>query len=470
LILYDLLIGSVITAAFVPVFVQLTRDETHLWRIVGSILTLALLALSGIAVLLAVFAEPLIAVLAGGFREEQRELSVALMRVALVSVVFQGLAGVLTSVLYAQGRFVLPAFAVATFNLGVIAGMVLFAEAMGVGALVLGLILGALAQMLLQAAGLRSFWRVYRPSIHLSDPATRRVLALYGPVAAGMLVTVAGYFIDRNLASRLPDGHMTAMQAATTLIQFPIGLVGIAASYAVLPTLSRFGKGIEENLAEYRATLVFGLKLILLLMLPALAGLLALAEPVVRLMFQRGAFTPDDAAVTATIFLAYAPQLPFTAIDNLLIVAFYARQNTRTPVLVGVVATARYLVVALALLEPLGAVGLALADATKNTAHGLILLALLQRALPGLGLGAAMGPFLARVIPAAGTMGLLVWLAWSQAMGPYLPLLVGVPLEVLLGAVVYGVLLRVLGVPEAATALALATRRLRGSSTRETGT
>ncbi len=446
-ILYDLLVGTVSTAAFVPVFVQYARDERQLWRLVGAIFSLAGLAFVTLAVVLGVFAEPLLNVIGQGFSsEEQRQLAISLMRIALVSVIFQGLAGVLTSALYAQNRFVLPAFSTAAYNVGIIVGVVLLAKTLGYTALPVGLIIGALAQFLLQASGLRRFWRAYRPHIDLSDPAVRRILKLAGTVAAGLVVTAVGSLIDRNLALRLPPGNLTSMDYATRVIQFPLGIVGLAVSYAILPTLSRLNPGGGGSLGEYRDALVFGIKLVLLLMLPALAIIAALSQPLVALIFERNAFTPADTQRTAAIFLFYAPQLPFTAVDYLLINAFYARQNARTPVIVGVVCVFIYLAVALSTIATLGARGLALANAIQNSSHALILLVLLRRSLPGLRLGAAMWPFLVRVVPTAGAVALALFLAWPTLS--HLGGLPGLLVAMLLAMVVYAAALWVVGVEE----------------------
>lgn len=458
-ILYDLLVGTVNTAAFVPVFVQHVNDPRQFWRLVGAILSLTGLAFVALAVALALLADPLIGIIGSGFQsEEQRRLAADLMRIALVSVVFQGLAGVLTSALYAQNRFTLPAFATATYNAGIIVAILVLARPLGPPALAVGLVVGALAQFLLQASGLRPFWRAYRPRIELADPAVRRILALAGTVAAGLVVTAVGQFIDRNLASHLPEGSVTSMEFATRLIQFPLGIVGLAVSYAVLPTLSRFATS-EADLSEYRAALVFGLKLVLLLMLLALAVLAALAQPLVALVFEHGRFGSADTARTAAILLAYAPELPLTAVDYLLINAFYARQNARTPVLVGVVSVGIYLPVALGTIGSLGAVGLALADAAKNSGHALILLVLLSRALPDLRLGAALLPFLARVVPAAAIVGLVLLVVWPglSVLGGLLGLIVALGLAM----AVYAVLLHLLGVSEARAALAVVRQRTR---------
>src|SRR6185295_3185121 len=204
------------------------------------------------------------------------------------------------------------------YNAGIIVGILLLAQSVGVLALAFGLIIGALAQFLVQAFGLREFWRVYRPHLDLGDPAVRRILTLGATVAAGLLVTIAGQLIDRTLASSLTAGSITLMEFATRVIQVPLGIVGLAVSYAVLPTLARFSTGPESNLAAYRDALLFGLKLVLLLMLPIFAIVAALAQPLMALLFERGAFVAADTTRTAAIFLAYSPMLPLTAVDYLL--------------------------------------------------------------------------------------------------------------------------------------------------------
>jgi putative peptidoglycan lipid II flippase len=452
--LYDLLVGTVSTAAFVPVFVQHARDERQFWRLVGAIFSLAGLAFVVLSVVLAVFAEPLFSVIGQGFSSaDERALSINLMRIALISVVFQGLAGVLTSALYAQNRFALPAFATTAYNLGIIVGVLLLAQPLGYRALPIGLVLGALAQFGLQASGLRAFWRVYRPRIDLADPAVRRILTLAATVAAGMVVTVVGNLIDVNLALRLTEGNYTSMQYATRIIQFPLGIVGLAVSFAILPTLSRLNPGGGGTLAEYREALVFGIKLVLLLMLPTLAIIAALYQPIVAVAFERNAFQPDDTARTASIFLFYAPQLPFTAVDYLLINAFYARQNAKTPVVVGVVCVFIYLVVALSTIGMLGARGLALANAVQNSSHALILLWLLSRALPGLRLSNALLPFLARVLPAAALTCAVLLIAWPTLS--HLGGLLGLVVAGALATVVYAGALVILGVSEITAAVNL---------------
>src|SRR5260370_6762541 len=138
-ILYDLLVGTVNTAAFVPVFVQHARDERQLWRLVGAVLSLATLAFVVLAGVLALLADPLVGIIGSRFAtDEQRVLAAMLMRIALISVVFQGMAGVLTSSLYAQNRFAPPAFATATYNVRIIPRVLVLAQPLGYSPLPVG--------------------------------------------------------------------------------------------------------------------------------------------------------------------------------------------------------------------------------------------------------------------------------------------------------------------------------------------
>ncbi|NTV64115.1 MAG: oligosaccharide flippase family protein, partial [Oscillochloris sp.] len=304
----------------------------------------------------------------------------------------------------------------ATFNAGMILGIMLLHERMGVNSLAAGVVIGALGQAVIQLPGLRG--ARLRPQFSLDHPAVRRILRLYAPVALGIGFSIVGTLIDRWLASGLPAAPIT-MRYATTLIQFPLGLVASAVSLAVLPTLSRQSAVGDEQ--AFRSTLGMGLKVVLLLILPASAGLLALAGPITRLLFERGAFGSSDSAVTATALLLYLPGLPAAAIDQVLIFAFYSRKNTLTPNLIQGVAIGFYLLVALPLLalSRLGFLALVLGNSAQWTGHALLAAWLLHRAVPmggqRLGEAAAKG-LLASLIMAAAVAGSAAVLGGTPAI------------------------------------------------------
>jgi putative peptidoglycan lipid II flippase len=335
----------------------------------------------------------------------------------------------------------------------------LFASSLGSTALVLGVLLGAFLQLVLQVPGLRRSRMTF--SISLRHPALLRILRLYAPVAVGLVVAQVGVAIDRNLASRTGEDSLAVMRFATTLVQFPLGLAVTATSFAVLPTLSRFaGAGTPDSpdptgsLESFKSTLVIGLKLVLLVIIPATVGLAILREPIIRLLFERGAFGAYGTERTSLAFLYYAPELPFVAVDQILIFAFYARKNTITPMLVGVVGVFVYVVVGLSLMGPMGMPGLVLANTVQNSLHGVVLFVLIQR-LVGSMRGYGLEATVSKSCIAAATMAVAYLGAdpvlhnlftWNTIGG-----LVGYVVAAMsLSAVVYVALLHVLRVEETA--------------------
>ncbi len=406
--IYDLLINGAISAALVPIFSEYAEgDEREFWRIVSSVVNIALLALALIIGVMIWQAPLVVRLLVQQTRPELHPQTVLLVRMMLPAVLFMGLSGLMTAVLYARRTFLLPAFAVATFNAGIILGAIFFHNQLYLASLAIGMLIGALGQVLLQLPGMRDLH--YRPHLNLHHPAVRRILKLYAPVAMGISFSIVGTLIDRWLASGFEQA-LTTMMYATTLIQFPLGLVAAAISMAVLPTLSRMDAAAEEE--SFRRTLGMGLKVVLLLVLPATAGLAALNQPITTLLLERGAFDARDTAATSTALFFYLPSLPAAAIDQLLIFAFYARKNTLTPNLVQGVAILFYLATATLLLSltELGFLALVVGNSVQWIGHMLVMLLLLRRtvSLQGLRLGEAFG----KALLASVLMGLAVlWLS-----------------------------------------------------------
>lgn len=378
LTLYDFLVGGLVTAALVPVLSEYADRKAEFWRLAGMVLSVMTVLLALAVLLLELLAEPLFTLLGAGYEPNLRAAGVDLVRLSLPAVFFLGMAGVLSSILYSRKQFVLPSFTTAAFNLAIIVCAILLAPFLGITSVVVGLVVGAALQVLLQLTGLGR--GVVRFSFDFSHPALRQIVRLYVPVLGGLSVMLVGVAIDRNLASHTGDQSLAWMQAATYLVQLPLGLVTTAISFAILPTLSR---AVEPS--EFRHTLAFGLKLVLILILPCIVALYVLAGPVVTLVYEHGAFTARDTVQTSQSLQLYLLGTAFAAIDMPLVFAFYARKNTLLPNLVAVAALAIYLAVALTLVGPLGYQALVLANSAQLTGHALIMLALAQSRLGGLG-------------------------------------------------------------------------------------
>jgi putative peptidoglycan lipid II flippase len=408
--LYDLIVGGLVSAALVPIFSELAeRDDGQLGHVAGTVFTIATLLMAFAAGVVWLFA-PLLGLL---YAAPSRDLIVELIRWMLPAVVFMGLGGLITGLLQARRKFLLPAFSTTVFNLGIIVGAVVLSGVLGVRSLAVGMLLGGIGQVVLQAPGMRGVG--LRPNLDLGNPHVRRLGRLYLPVIVGIGFSVIGTQIDSVLVSGLAGGAAAAIQRyATTLIQLALGIVATAISLAALPTLAR--QGIDDgDLGAYRRTLALSIKALLLLLLPMTALLAALAYPVCSLLFGWGE-GGNSTALIATGLLVYLPSLIAAGIDQPLIMAFYARRNTLLPNLVQGIAIAAYTVVALLTVGSLGVYGLILGNVVQWWVHALVMLYFAHTRLDALR-DQRLGEAAWKGLLASGTAGLISFGAYQVTGG-----------------------------------------------------
>lgn len=461
--LYDLLIAGHINSAIIPVLSEVdTRDgRAELWRLVSLLLTMITALLALIVLLLFALAPQIVGLVGGGYSAPTLDLAAALLKLTAPALIALGMFSIISGALYALQSFTLPALAGVVFN-GAIVLVTLFltpapqvmaaVTANGVvwtvarppyaiEAAAAGWLIGSVAQLLLLLPGLRG--AKLRPNFNWRHPALRQIIRLYTPVMFVLIIdTLVVRTFSYNLASQTIVGALGYMNWATTLIQFPQGLVAAAISIAILPTLSqqsvlialetdlpgddsaaglrgegRFAE--SQNAQSFKDTLGLGLRLAITLIMPATVGLFVLAVPIVALLFQRGAFGPVDTEITATALRLYLIGLPFAAVDLLLVYAFYARQDTLTPAIIGLISFGVYMVAAIALLPSLGLFSLMVADSLKHITHALIAAVVLGRRIGGYG-HQHIGMTLLKTglaVTAMGAVALLLDALLEQAIG-----------------------------------------------------
>jgi putative peptidoglycan lipid II flippase len=428
--LYDLLIGGHVNSALVPVLSEVAARENRraLWQLVSVLCSLVAVVLAVIVLALVVFAPQIVQLVGGGFDAPTLALATRLLQLTAPALLFLGLFAVLSGTLYALREFTWPAFAVTVFNASIVVIALLFAPpvgiipaltvtgvtwevarpAAGIVAVTLGWLVGSVAQLILQMPGLRGA----RLSLTLrwNHPALKQIALLYAPVMASLVMdTLVIRTFSYNLASQTGEGSIGYMTWATTLIQFPQGLVATAISIAILPTLSRQSALLtEEGQQAFKDTLGLGLRLATTLILPASIGLFTLATPIVMLLFQHGAFNAHDTAMTVTALRLYLIGLPFAALDLLLVYAFYARQDTLTPALTGVLSLGVYMAVTILLFPRAGLFSLMIADSVKFVVHALVSAGLLRRRMGGFG-DQRLLLTIGKGLLAAGAMGIAAW-------------------------------------------------------------
>lgn len=432
----DLLVGSSVSGALIPTFVDRSAlDQREELRRIYSTVANIVLILMAFAVAALFFLAPTLAAIYWPTDPTSAQLTATLIRIAAFALVGLGLYAVSSALLYALRDVVYPAFAPGVQHVGVILGgvaaLLLVATQLhlplgdafsrnataaitqlhlqGAQGLAVGLAVGSLAEFLILLPALARARVVWRPALDLRHPAVRQILRLYAPIAAGLLLNLGQQNVELLLIGRMPGGsgpNITALQSATTLVQFPVGLVSAALSFAVLPPLT--AAATRGDTADFKRTLVLGFRLGLLLMAPAMVGLIALDTPIVALLFQHGTCQHGCTVRNSLALQNYAYQLPFLALQQILIAAFYARKNTVAPVVVAILSLGFWAAVAVPFAPTIGLPAIALANSALNSGQAIVLFVLLTVTIGDLGLR-GLGGGLARIGLAAAAMWGVCW-------------------------------------------------------------
>ncbi|WP_455377980.1 murein biosynthesis integral membrane protein MurJ [Petrachloros mirabilis] len=385
-LLRELFAEGSMSSAFIPVFTEYhtLKSKREAWELASAAFT-TLLTIVTMVTLIGIFAAPwLVHALAPGFHEspEKLALTTLLTRVMFPYLLFISLAAVAMGVLNSVRAFAASAYAALFLNIFII-GCALFLSPLleePIIGVAIGVVAGGAAQFAMQLPSLKLRGLLFGFRFEPGHPGVRRIGQLMLPSLLGMSVTQINLTVSTILASFIV-GAPTYLFYGMRLIQFPLGIFGVALAMAILPTLS--AQAARGAMGELRKTLGFGLQMIVFIMLPAMLGLIFLRQPIVHLFFEHGSFTARDTAETATAVLCYAVGLWAFGGVRIIVAAFYSLQDTKTPAISAAIAVAVNIVLSLLLMSPLGASGLALATAFAAMVNGGILVAVLNRRLGG---------------------------------------------------------------------------------------
>lgn len=425
-LLRDLFAEGAMSAAFVPTFTRRLAHEGRAaaWRL-GTQLLNALAVVTGALVLAGIlFAEPLARALAGSYAAVpgKLELTAQLTRLVLPILTLVAVAAAMMGMLNSLNRFFVPALSPAMYNVGIIAGSALLVPLMpGLGldpivAVAAGALLGAVGQVALQVPALYREGFRYRPLLDPRDPGLRAILRLMGPgTLAGAAVQI-NLLVNLVLATGQGTGAVSWLGYAFRVMYLPIGLFGVSIASAALPVVSRHAA--RDDTEAIRDTVSQALRLMLIVNVPALVGLIVLADPIVALIFERGSFTAADTAATAAALRWYALGLTGYSAVRIAVHCFYALGSSRVPTAVSIGAVALNVGLNLALVRVMGYRGLALGASIAALANAVTLLALLRRRLRGLDLPRVL-LVLARIAAASAAMGAAAWWLHGRLAAPW---------------------------------------------------
>lgn len=388
--LYLVVAGGALASAFIPVFTGLlTRGkQKDAWQLASQVANVILIIMAVLAIATAILAHPIVTqLLAPKMPSEGQALTAELLRTMLLSTVIFSVSGLLMGVLNAQQHFLLPAIAPVLYNVGIIGGALFLTRRFGIHGVAIGVVAGAALHLVIQLPGLRGRGAQYSAQLGLRNPALQRVARLMGPRILGLAVTRVNFWVNTNLASAF-EGAVSALDYAMRIMLLPLGVVAQAVGIAAFPTFAELAA--ENKLKDVRRTLASTLRGVLFLALPATGGLLMLREPIVRLLFEKGEFTAQSTVSVAWALAFYALGLAGHAGLEIIVRAFYALHDTKTPVVVGSGAMALNVVLSIALSRLFDEIGwmphggLALANSLATVLEASWLLWLMRRRLGGI--------------------------------------------------------------------------------------
>jgi putative peptidoglycan lipid II flippase len=422
-ILRRLLAEGALSTAMIPVFTRYAArpDRGEFRRMLRAVLGVAMITLTVTTALGILGAPWILAAIAPGFMSDpaQARLAVMLTQVMFPFLLLIGLAAIATAVLNTQGRFFAGAVGPAVLNVGMIVAVVALAARIEppILTLAIGVLAGGLGQILVQLPSLAAGGLLVGPSNELRHPAIGPIVKMLVPAIVGLAAVQVMVFVNTLLASLLPLGSISYLYYADRVMEFPLGVFGIALASASLPVMSR--QAMARDHRGLGDTLGFALRLALFVSVPATVGLIVLRTPIVRVLFERGRFGPAETAATADALAWYAVGLVGFAGARIAAQAFYALGEAATAVKWGSVAVAVNVVAALALMQPLGHAGLAAASSIGAYVNLLALLVAARGRLGALGgraLARSANRTLLASLPLAGVCGvaLAAWPARSS--------------------------------------------------------
>ena len=466
----DLFAEGAMSAAFVPAFTRHVALEGKgaAWQLGNNVIT-ALAIVTGLMVAIGmIFAGPLAAAFAGDYAlvPGKLELTIQLTRMMLPFLTLAAIAAAMMGMLNSLHHYFVPALSPATFNVATIVAAVALPPALAaaglppITAIAIGALAGGVTQILVQWRALHAEGFRYRPVIDWRDPGLRRILVLMGPGTIGLAATQVNLFVNTLLATGEGTGAASWLTYAFRLMYLPIGLFGVSIATVVLPAAARHVA--LQDPAALRRTVSRGLGLMLALNVPATIGLIVLAVPIVRVLFEHGRFLPSDTEAVASALRLYAIGLVGYSAARIASPVFYALGRNRVPVLVSIAAVAVNIAASVVLVRMLGFRGLALGTSVAALVHGVALVVLLRDALDGLGLAAT----LVKSTAASGAMAAAAlmthaWMTRTIQDPNTLAQAIALALAIAAGLVVLAITARIVRIPEFDEAVSRARARAR---------
>lgn len=463
--MYDLLVGGVLSSAFIPVFTSYlaTEKEEEGWKIASTMINLIFAVMAVCVALGMIFAVPLTKAVAYNFSGETLALSVQLTRIMFPAFTVLALNGLMMGILNSYKHFAAPAVGAIVYNLCIIlVGLALY-KRYGIVAFAVGVVAGHLANFVVQFPVLIKKGFKYRLTFDLNHPGVRKMFVLMLPAMLGLAANRINLIVNQNFASGIDEGSITALRLASRLMWLPLGVFAGSIAVAVFPTLT--SQAARKEMNDFKQTLSMGIRSIFLITIPASVGLAVLSVPIVRLLFERGAFSSGATRVTAYALIFYCIGLFAQSAVWVVTRAYYAMQDTLRPLLTAVTTIVINIAFNFLLRPYLAERGLALAYSLTGIYNLIVLMYVLRKKVGGFDVRKIIRSFVLVTVSSA-LMGIVTY-AVSYYIGLHLDMglrinqIIQVGISIFVGLVVFAGAVVMCRLEETELVMGMVKRKLR---------
>lgn len=452
LLFFDVVIGGVISAAFIPVFNEYLEKSTkaRAMEFANRFINVILLITGLMCAFGIVFAPQLMELITPGLAPDTKALAIQLSNILFPMIIFTGLAFSFVGILQSFGEFNIPAIISLVSNGAMILYLVIFKDKFGVTGLSVAMLVGWGLQAAVQIPSLIKFQYRYRLDFNFKDEGLKKTALLALPLLISTWVQPIGSLVNMRFASSLGEGSMSALEYANRLYTIMVGIFSFVVTNLVFPSLAR--ANAADNADESRSLMHGSLKSVSFIMLPLTAGVILLSTPVVKLIYQYNEFTASSAALTSTALTFYSIGMLGFSYAEVLNKSFFAMQNSKTPMITALISIAANILMSALFSAHFGIGGLALASALASTLNATLNFIMMNKHVKGIFQKSDFAD-IAKIVVATLAMAAVVWLAHSL-LAPMLPdnffgrlFVLGIPAAV--GALTYALMCIVLRVTEA---------------------
>lgn len=456
-------VGAALSTTFIPLYCDINSNqgEDVAQKFTNNILSIVVCICIGIVILGLVFTEPLLKVFAMGFEGERLQIGIKFTRILICSIVFIGVSNVLTGYLQVKNNFTIPGLISFPQNIIVIISIFL-SQKYGPYSIVWGTLIGMSSQVLFQLPFAYKEGFRLRPHIDLKDSYLKKMIVLTGPVFIGVAVNQVNMMVDKNLASMLEEGSISALNYADRLNNFILALFITSIIAVVYPMLSKLTHSDnKEKFAEYIAR---SCNSIILLVIPISVGAIVLSKPIVQLLFERGAFDPKATMMTSSALAMYSIGLVAYGLRDIINKVFYSLQDTKTPMINGIIAMALNIIFNFVLVKFMGHKGLALGTSLSALICTMLLFKSLANKIDYFGQDKILSTGIKSLISAI-LMGVCTYFVYEFLIG-YLGIgliqqVLSIGVSVLIGILTYGILVVILKVEEVFILFDMITKKIK---------